>query len=737
MVIGTASSTDDLYTLELRATLEVVSSTSSAERIAADDKERKSGPHFDDARFFTEWFRKKGMIYYFLFKKNHKVTNIQTAELIALLQAYRLDSQEEFHFLSHDRYKEAVRHLVESFQGRADDSSGADYVVSTQYSSIFKNTVALDVMYGSCLVYLPPRARVDLEAICCRSGYIHSCGKNVYVRNIYKADQKEMFDEITAYIPKDKRLLFRPYSHEDFTKSDRRQEDDLKSGLDDVKISMRKYFLGDYQLSSVVEKMRSEFKDRLVIPPPWSYKKDARLINEQRKTGDFDPSHCLFLVMDHSLDLVSAGRGNRHFIICYDQECVNENPFHLFDENKPAWFDHTTLPHTLAGAMINITRPFWPSPPKTNPGPVAIFDPFVGSGTTLLEVCKYNDAVCGGLDLEPISRLLIEDNATFFSDSAALLKDLDAQLEKLLKYVSLPAPAPADATAWELTVEGKKLTTSKKLIELWKEMRGQKTESSEALVAALKDKNVGMLGRLLFYTRLKAIRRHGAAIDTGAETEFQALSEELLHVRWRLRDLIGLRERTEGANSDNHQLRYQGTYSDAISINPLYLRRLLDTLSTDVATVDCFEWKPARMYDVIITDPPYGFNTSEDRIVLADLYGSFLRTAIGSLVDGGQLVIALPDWSHTGRQLPAFVLKDFVINQVLSIAEEFRREVIHTGTQVPRSVGVPPYYWESETALRRAILHFRFRDRPGYRRNISTSSALDNHRQEANVKEEV
>ena len=50
---------------------------------------------------------------------------------------------------------------------------------------------------------------------------------------------------------------------------------------------------------------------------------------------------------------------SKRFLICYKQEFRNENPFHIFDENKPAWVSHTTAPHALTAAMLNIARPFY------------------------------------------------------------------------------------------------------------------------------------------------------------------------------------------------------------------------------------------------------------------------------------------------------------------------------------------------------------------------------------------
>lgn len=47
-----------------------------------------SGGEFAPNTFFPEWFRRRGRAHTFVFKKNLKVTNIQLAELFALLRAH-------------------------------------------------------------------------------------------------------------------------------------------------------------------------------------------------------------------------------------------------------------------------------------------------------------------------------------------------------------------------------------------------------------------------------------------------------------------------------------------------------------------------------------------------------------------------------------------------------------------------------------------------------------------------
>jgi hypothetical protein len=219
---------------------------------------------------------------------------------------------------------------------------------------------------------------------------------------------------------------------------------------------------------------------------------------------------------------------------------------------------------------------------------------------------------------------------------------------------------------------------------------------------------------------LKGARRYEAAIKSNSRTIDDALQTEIVTLHEELKQLIGLRVRTESGASNGRRIEFQGSYSRSLSIDIQVLGQFGTVLPKQISIVDCRSWRPSEEFDLIITDPPYGFNTIEDRESLAEVYSSFLRIAVRFLKDGGQLILALPDWSHTGRRLPAFILKDFITHQILVIAEEEGREVINSADQIPETVPTAPYYWESEKALRRAILHFRFRKRAEYRRKEGT-----------------
>ena len=114
--------------------------------------------------------------------------------------------------------------------------------------------------------------------------------------------------------------------------------------------------------------------------------------------------------------------------------------------------------------------------------------------------------------------------------------------------------------------------------------------------------------------------------------------------------------------------------------------------------------------DIIVTDPPYGFNTVEDASELMTVYQKFLNESIAKLSNGGHLVLCLPDKSYVGKSFPFFTVPELVVAQVLAVAERNGR-VAYIEAQslpTPRSFFAPPYYWKSARALKRSILHFRF-----------------------------
>jgi len=655
------------------------------------DQQDESSVH----EFFNEWFGTKGSIHFFLFKKNLRVTNIQIAELVALLRTHVTTGTADstaIQFLTVSEFKNSVRRLIETLGTTA--GTALD-----EYAGLLERVVVLEPRFGSCTVYAPPTLSFNVALICRESGYIHSCGECIFVRNVYKTEPEEFFRDIDAYFARNsaltKPLLFRVYAHEDFTRSDRSLKTELRHGLDDVKVFVEKFYMGSKTLLQTLRELATRYAGKLVIAEG-DYKNDELL----RSSSNVDVDRTLWLVVDHDIGEIGKHPGDRHFFICYEQTFINESPFHITDENKPAWMDHTTIPQTLIAAMLNITRPYWP-----NRNPVCICDPFVGSGTTLVEALKYQDVHFWGFDFEHFAPLLCEDNVSFFARSKAELEALNNHLGLLLSYdgqSEVPHNPAFAAREW----------ASDYYQQVPKDSETGTVELRAHEVAFLRSRP--FLDRVVFYLVLKTKRRKISA--NSSATFHAAFNEQVWEFTSQLKRLINLRNRQ--ANASGSTL-ISGDYSKACSYPPEHFRAILDSSAEifSLARRPIEDANDQQIYDVIVTDPPYGFNTEDKVESLANLYRKAIASMIMSLRDGGQLVFAVPDWSHIGRHLPAFAQRDFITHQVLVVSERLGREVFSTAAQAPRSSQLmnPPYYWESERALRRAILHFRFRIRPDYK----------------------
>jgi len=195
--------------------------------------------------FFRMWFREYGIPCYFLFKRHLGVTNTQYVELLSLLQLHTCANDEKqkkhllFHTTEHVKatVEEAVSVLLESHE--TNRKLQTERFAAT-YADVFASTVAVDVFYCSCAIFLPPGLRVDLEHICADAGYLHSAGRSIFVRNIRKARHKELDDSIEKYLSSmtssDLPIPFVVYAHEDFSAYDRDSREQINRGIENTKL---------------------------------------------------------------------------------------------------------------------------------------------------------------------------------------------------------------------------------------------------------------------------------------------------------------------------------------------------------------------------------------------------------------------------------------------------------------------------------------------------------------------
>jgi hypothetical protein len=660
--------------------------------------------------------KEEGNAYYFLFHKNLRVTNMQHAELMALVTVYTYDRATErpvrtIQFVSTSDFIARVQALWEAVPsiGGSDQLDGRASWFAKTYSHLLYHTAVVDPFFGSSSIHLPPHLDLHLDVICGMSGYIHSCGRNVFVRNVSKARSSHFVTAMNRYLdrygPSDgERLFFSVYAHEDFSEIDRPHAALWKDGLDDVKIHIDKAHMSDKSMVDVVRLLRSDFNDKLEVAEPDSFRRKAGVSRERT----------IWLVSDYGIQrlLGESGeermaRARRRYYICYDQLYDNKNPFHIFDENKPAWIAHTTIPHTLMGAMINVTVPDWES------SEARIADPFIGSGTTWVEAWKFPDAQLITGDKSDIAVTASGDNALFFSlpveDLQLLIKMINAVAEKIEKPSAILSRMPRLKSTDE-----RRAQELSQLVAAW-----EKLDVSDAAVSAALENEHDYRARIVFYIALRAHRRHSQALRRSELTWSEAFVKEATALGAQIEKFIDVTTRAELHPTLNPALVVcEGDYSKSVTLS----RSRLDGFRVYAESNSPKEADAAKLeelarqgggFDLIVTDPPYGFNTDEDASALACLYVDVLRAAVRALKDGGQLVVCVPEMSTIGKDPSAFTHRTVIAHQIIAFAAESGREVVSPCRTVPspRFLFHPPYYWASERALRRSILHFRIVDR--------------------------
>lgn len=673
---------------------------------------------FQNPIFFQEWFKVAGESYYFVFKKNLKVTNIQYAELVSLLKRHIKNTgikSDNIQFYNVDEFNEAITQLVNTFipkefkkEPNFPDLDDKLNLIIDLYSDLLTHAIVIDAFYGSCAVFLPHNIEIQIEKICSFSGYIHTCGHNIYIRKIEKANKEDFFNSLQEYINKnickeDLPISFAVYAHEDFTQHDRDEGVDMmKHGIDDIKMYIEKLTMQTEPLAKVISELKERFTGKINVIPSTGFK------NENFPKGKQN----IWLSIDKSIKPYETDSpGKDIYLICYNQLYKNENPFHEFDENKPAWIDHTTIPHTLMGAMINITVPFW-----KKDSDIFICDPFIGTGTTLFEALKYKELKLTGSDKNEITELLISDNLYFFglgeselSEIISILKISEDKFEKFIKGDKDFNPLyGADYKTAEEFVNKNIDSLTKKMGDISKED-----------VVWLKSQNERT--RLMIYLALKTYIRNFIGFDRESKDWTSAFLKEIIELKKQTINLRSIKKREDGHELVLKQLGliniYQANYSLASSYNSVVLREFKDKsdfqnkISSGKDAIDTLK-KNINKFDLIITDPPYGYNTDENTSSFAKLYSNLIRHILLALKDEeGQLVICLPERSLTGKHINFFTQKEIITIQLFEQANELGKEIISEANSLPNPkwLYTPPYYWESEKSLRRAILHFRVR----------------------------
>jgi tRNA G10 N-methylase Trm11 len=631
------------------------------------------------------------------------------------------------------------------------------------HSNFFERTIIFDIYYTSVFVFIPRSIKVDVGAVAMQSGYVHSAGIAIYFRNIEKADRELFRERMKRFLgmQPEKKFFITPYASELFGPYEGRSSVSIRNGLDGVRIQLRKHYFERETLPNFLTWLQKNFEN-LIIPRGVGSYDDDRAYSLQCGA---DEKVSIWFVTDSGVKYDPreriAEKSKDLFIITYAQTHYNHNQFNVFKERKPAWAASTTLPHSLSAAMVNVAKHHVElnAGTKDEKQKIVVLDPFCGTGTTLFDAAtRLPDAVVLGLDSSQLMPALVETNAAFFScrdeQVAPILSMVTAVAGYLRKHIDDDTAANAMAeTSRDRSLRFKTPRTSEQefqycLALLIRAMNSkEKSGISDAAVVRLSrdgfspefvtlinSKAFDLKTKVMFYALWRSLLMNTFSIRSEARTPkgiFMIFLEEMLRCEKEHRDLHKLlgRETRHQAGKHFAWSACGGAYSYESRLRPDFFsgigrpRALRESALTDKligslkpGTYVCRVGdsvkalaKKKPFADVIISDPPFGFNEFDTEAdAVRQLYAEMIPTLIRVLKPWGQLVIALPAFAKNGKQIPFYQTRESVTKQVIATVEAADRRILRNVETVPaeREIFDLPWYWGTASTIERRIIHF-------------------------------
>lgn len=753
---------------------------------------------YSNNQFQTKKFKKASGSYFVLFQKNLSVTNIQIAELVSLLRFHTYNKNDGknygLDFFSDEQYTNFIYKLFSSllvkndFDNRDEALDAIDKLIKNfpiSYCEILNQTIILDYYYTSAIFHIPKSLKVNLKSVTYESGYIHSSGPVLYVRNIEKVEfvqlQKRLINFSDCYKNGNSKLFLVPYADEYFSPYEKNTPVSIRNGLDGIRIKLRKHFIGEISLLEALSSLPelttkdrddkfNEERHRYFVPFGLKDFDDERKEAIEKKSCDSDVTVWVindFSVIDYSHDTV-ARKGDEAYMVVYAQFFINNNQFNLFKERKPAWYASVTLPHTLSAAAINIARSSWT---KNNEASKIILDPFCGTGTTLIDsAIRIPNSKIIGFDKEKSVPQIILDNWIFFSKDYYKLKKVHDRFKlttdwledeaNKIEFKNLIADAfnngetdypkvpnknsEIEVLKYAVKVIGKEVNLA------GSEKKGNHTNSykniidngfSNEFINILESDQLSITHRFFIYAIWRAFSLGTFATRYENGPYLNILIEEFKKITAEYQYLMKTLKPPQKRKKKNQVFKERiDSYSKAGFISPEYIRKIMPNVDENslkngnnskfivpanegvhvflvddsITALEKFNEK----VDLIITDPPYGFNTSEGgESNLQDLFDKLIPVCITKLKKGGQLILILPALAKNGRQIPFYETHAAIVRQILCSSRMSSRsqkkknkqfDLVQINETFPgdRKLFEYPLYWNSATVLERRIVRF-------------------------------
>ncbi|MEM6416059.1 MAG: hypothetical protein AAF720_15545 [Pseudomonadota bacterium] len=711
---------------------------------------RRLGEEFS-VKLTQEIFHNRG--YFFTFRAGVDVTNIQFAELTALLgrfSSYAFTQANEpeleiglrnLQFHSTNEVRTILSNLwnsmvpdidhVRDFVADEETFKSVSKTIKLSCAEIASRTIVVDFFKNSAAVFLPSTLSISLKNITINAGYVHSSGDLIYSRNTDKSSIAECTEKIERYLTIQNdvgvKVPFCLYTNGIFDKWESSLvKSEIRGGVNNLKFSGDKNYFGGVPLFSFRSQIEQRFPGRFHFVDSASHYQNQLSENDGR-------SGVFWLIRDRKLFSREAEEENEDIYIVYRQRFKNDDAICHFDEDKPAWIAPVTWPHSLTSAMLALTLERFSSEQE-----LTIVDPFVGTGTSLIEAFKkYPRAQFWGGDLNGASEQAVNDNIAFFAnarlsklvykkvkkevasgdenDKARFIAKYDKYFDKrflederIENWMAEGIVSARDAMVSAIShVDGRGTDIYRKVRIL------NETDFSDFIARTPAENELHK--RIAFYFSWKTFCKNTSAIIderlSPANILFDYLNDFLT--------TFEIYQAFKGVVDDDTSVitLENSCFGEQIAFNyPHLLKRVGDNASKLTcgkngefnqfwsAMIDALD---GNHPDIVIMDPPYGFNTDGESLQdLAELYASIAKNVVESAGTETHLLMCLPEKSHNGQVIPNFVTKDWFLSKLFQVASG-KAEIFMFANQRPGPAPFyrPPFYWRSPKALTRTIVH--------------------------------
>ncbi|MEM7705742.1 MAG: hypothetical protein AAF358_09340 [Pseudomonadota bacterium] len=638
------------------------------------------------------------------------------------------------------------------------------------YRDTLEKSVVFDRYFCSGLIHFPETLFCDVRKVFAECGYAHSAGIPLIYRNsskMFGGDVYRAFEKfLDGFSPEDDKNKMLVNVLSESTISQKRKKGSVlstRNGLAELQIDLRKYYIEDVPLVSVMADLGAKHRSKVVIPVPGD---DEELDVECRS----DCSVWMINDFDIYLDTTSNrfGKGTKQYLGIYAQYFKNGTPLNIFKERKPGWIAPITIPTTLSSAIINSCEIQLREEAQTGGEGLVILDPFAGSGGFLMDaLVRFPRAKIIGLDKNIIAPYMARDNIRFFgniekmSQAKGLLnlamicskiREADENLAPDRILESYDSEAIKDPTAYPTQFAINEINRSLDFLgeaHDGREFAAKIADLSEAggprsLFEFLSSDDEELLSIRLFvyaiwrgiYLNATSIAQHPERLASLLESEMTALIRELNKATGLADEgdlhhlepsLFSLSKKTDSKQifssyttiAQSQIQKYScfriASPQDSCEAENI-IREFVSSPESGILYVSVEDSLDvlARMKqfaDLIIGDPPYGFNTSEGgNAGMIDLFSKLFPTLIDATKDGGEVAAAIPLQARHGRQFPYFQTNEFIEDQIMRFLADTGRAARWAAAPfgaVNSSQGFGHAYWSSASALVRGVLNIK------------------------------